>query len=85
MLAKRLLLGPLIVLVAWMAMAFFVARDYSTTKKKLQLTLGSIGEPDDLNPIIRGILSVTQVSKQLGRPITESHIASSIADLAAEA
>ncbi len=42
-------------------------------------------EEDDLKPIIRGILSVTQVSKQLGRPITESHIASSIADLATEA
>jgi CBS domain containing-hemolysin-like protein len=42
-------------------------------------------EGDDTKPIIRGILSVTQINKQLGRPITESLIASSIADLAAEA
>lgn len=42
-------------------------------------------EGDDTRPVIRGILSVTQLNKLLGRPITESLIASSIADLAAEA
>ena len=41
-------------------------------------------EGDDTRPVIRGILSVTQLNKLLGRPITESLIASSIADLAAE-
>ena len=41
-------------------------------------------EEDDTKPIIRGILSVTQINKQLGRPVSESLIASSIADLAAE-
>jgi len=39
---------------------------------------------DDQKPIIRGILSVTQINKQLGRPITESLMAGSIADMAAE-
>ena len=42
-------------------------------------------EGDDTKPVIRGILSVTQLNKLLGRPMTESLIASSIADLAAEA
>ena len=42
-------------------------------------------EEDDTKPIIRGILSVTQINKQLGRPVSESLFASSIADLAAEA
>ncbi len=41
-------------------------------------------EEDDTKPIIRGILSVTQINKQLGRPVSESLFASSIADLAAE-
>ena len=41
-------------------------------------------EGDDTRPVIRGILSVTQLNKLLGRPITESLIASRIADLAAE-
>lgn len=41
-------------------------------------------EEDDTKPIIRGILSVTQINKQLGHSISESLIASSIADLAAE-
>lgn len=41
-------------------------------------------EEDDTKPIIRGILSVTQINKQLGHSIAESLIASSIADLAAE-
>ena len=42
-------------------------------------------EDNDTKPGIRGILSVTQINKQLGKPITESLMASSIADLAAQA
>lgn len=42
-------------------------------------------EDDDTKPIIRGILSVTQINKQMGHPIEELKMVSTIADLAAEA
>ncbi len=61
MLIRRLLLGPLVLLIAWMTIAFFVVRSESTAKKKVQLTLGSIGEPDNLNPILSQSRSASEV------------------------
>ena len=58
---KHLLLAPLVVLLAWMLMAFFVVREPNVSAKKEQLTLGSIGEPDDLNPIISQTTSAAEV------------------------
>lgn len=58
---KHLLLAPLIVLLAWMLMAFFVVRDLDVGHKKGQLTLGTIGEPDNLNPIISQTTSAGEV------------------------
>ena len=61
MLIKRLLILPLILLVAWMVMAFFVVRGHNVANKKEQLTIGSIGEPDTLNPIISQTTSASEV------------------------
>ena len=52
MIVKRLLLAPVILLAAWMIAAFGVVNRYNQTHRAEQLTLGSIGEPDDLNPIV---------------------------------
>ncbi len=35
-----------------MIMAFFVVRRHNVAQKKVQLTIGEIGEPDNLNPIV---------------------------------
>ena len=61
MLIKRLLILPLVVLVAWMVMAFFVVRQHSEAHRKEQLVIGSIGEPDTLNPIISQSISAAEV------------------------
>lgn len=52
MLVKRLLLLPLVLIVAWMAMAVVVVRREAASQKETQLVLGEIGEPDSLNPIL---------------------------------
>ncbi len=61
MLIKRLLILPLILLVGWMVMAFFVVRGHNVANKKKQLVIGSIGEPDTLNPIISKSVSAGEV------------------------
>ena len=42
-------------------MAFFVVREHNVAQKKLQLVVGSIGEPDNLNPIISQSVSAGEV------------------------
>ncbi len=42
-------------------MAFFVVRQHNIANKKEQLTIGSIGEPDTLNPIISQSVSAGEV------------------------
>ena len=61
MLVKRLLLVPLVLLVAWMAIALVVVRGQATSQKQAQLVIGSIGEPDTLNPILSQSNSASEV------------------------
>ncbi len=61
MLVKRLLLVPMLLLTAWMVMALFVVNQANVAGKVEQLTLGSIGEPDDLNPIISSTTSAAEI------------------------
>ncbi len=61
MFIKRLLILPLILLAAWMVMAFFVVRKHNVAHKQEQLTIGSIGEPDTLNPIISKSTAASEV------------------------
>ncbi|MCK5114731.1 MAG: hypothetical protein KAR11_08225 [Phycisphaerae bacterium] len=49
---RYLLLTPLAVLILIIGAAFFVVRNEMTENKTQQLTLGKIGEPDTLNPIV---------------------------------
>ena len=60
---KYLLLAPLIILLAWMLMAFLVVGNLNVSARKDQLTLGSIGEPDDLNPIIAQTTAAEDIEK----------------------
>jgi len=61
--------------------------DLVETFKRIGRQHALVVEPADENnpqPIIRGVLSVTQINKLLGSSITASLMAGSIADLAAE-
>lgn len=59
--------------------------DLVETFKRMGRQHALVIEPsgDQNKYIIKGILSTTQISKQLGQPIGSSHVAGSIADLAA--
>ena len=61
MLIKYLLLAPLLIIIGWMVMAFFVVQENNISHKKEQLTFGTIGEPDTLNPIISQTTSASEV------------------------
>ncbi|MCE5327102.1 MAG: ABC transporter substrate-binding protein [Planctomycetaceae bacterium] len=65
MLVRKLLLVPLVVIIAWMIVAFFVVRNAHVVHKVDELTLGSIGEPDDLNPIISQTTAASEVAQFL--------------------
>ncbi len=62
MLIRHLLIAPLLLLIALMVTAFFVVRDQNVSHRKDQLTFGTIGEPDTLNPIISQTTSGSQVT-----------------------
>lgn len=61
MIIKRLLLLPVIALLAWMVMAFVTVSQVNTEQKVEQLTANIGGEPDDLNPIISSTTSADDV------------------------
>lgn len=61
MLVKRLLLIPAILLAAWMLAAGWYVSRASVSDRSPQLTMASIGEPDDLNPIISTSTSASDV------------------------
>jgi hypothetical protein len=44
-----------------MVMTFFAVREHNVGHKKEQLVIGSIGEPDTLNPIISTSSSASEV------------------------
>ncbi len=58
---RRLLIAPLLILTGWLVMAFFVVRTLNVGHRKSQLTFGTIGEPDVLNPIISQTTSAGEV------------------------
>ena len=62
MLVRRLLTAPLILLTGWMVMAVFTVRELNVGHRLDQLTLGTIGEPETLNPIISQTTSASEVS-----------------------
>lgn len=59
--------------------------DLVETFKRMGRQHALVIEPsgDEQKFIIKGILSTTQLSKQLGKPVSSSHMAGSLADLAA--
>jgi len=61
MLARRLLMIPMVTLTVVVVVAFFVVRNLNVAHRKDQLTLGMIGEPDVLNPILSQSTSSSEV------------------------
>jgi len=61
MLIKWLLLLPVVLLAGWMILAGVFVDEASTYDRAEQLTLGSIGDPDNLNPIISSTVSAAEV------------------------
>lgn len=61
MLAKLSLYLAVVLVAAWMIAAGILVSTVNISDKMVQLTLGSIGEPDDLNPIISSTVSASEV------------------------
>ncbi len=61
MTVRHLLLVPLIILVAWVGLAFVTVRQGEVDRKKDQLVLGTIGEPGLLNPILSQSVAASQI------------------------
>ncbi|MBN1556057.1 MAG: hypothetical protein JXA11_15045 [Phycisphaerae bacterium] len=61
MLVRTLLIVPLLLLACGIGAAMFVVREHNVSHREQQLVLGTIGEPDSLNPILSQTISASEV------------------------